>query len=87
MTKFKDGDEVFCKRSKEELRDIGSNTHKYCGVDRQMLYACGGDPLTVVDAHGRWNFTTYLLKSDCFKGMWWFHEDDLDFYNTSLENE
>lgn len=46
--KFKIGDEVFCTLSREELEDEESNTAYYCGLDDEMLKACGGAPLTVI---------------------------------------
>lgn len=85
--KFKVGDEVFCKLSEEELEDEESLTNNFCGLDDQMLKACGGDPLMVVNITDHGDFATYLLKGKCFKGTWWFHEADLEFYNFSLENE
>lgn len=87
MTKFQIGDEVYCKLSEEELEDEESLTNSFCGLDLRMLNACEGAPLTVVNITGHGTFATYLLKGKCFKGEWWFHGDDLDFYNISLENE
>lgn len=85
--KFKIGDEVFCLLTKEELKDEESKTARFCGLDAEMFNACVGNPLTVIATNERNGYRSYLLKGDCFKGSWWFHEDDLDFYNLSLENE
>lgn len=87
MTQFKIGDEVYCKLSEEELEDEESLTNSFCGLDPQMINACEGAPLTVVSITDHGDFATYLLKGKCFKGTWWFHGADLDFYNLSLENE
>lgn len=85
--KFKIGDEVFCTLSREELEDEESNTAYYCGIDNEMFKACGGSLLTVINTNASNGYRSCLLKSDCFKGTWWFHEADLEFYNLSLENE
>lgn len=85
--KFKTGDEVFCTLSREELEDEESSTSMHCGLDDEMFKACGGAVLTVIKTNEGNGYRSYLLRSDCFKGTWWFHEADLEFYNLTLENE
>lgn len=85
MQKFREGDVVYCIRKELE----GSATDHLCGLDEGMEKACEGFPMTVVHANrGGSGIDSYFLSCDQFgRTKWWFHVDDLDFFNLNLENK
>lgn len=87
--KFKEGDEVFCILSKDELEDITSKTSTFCGLDDEMLLCTDGSVMKVMAIGSKETHQSYLLSSPKFNeyNRWWFHEDDLEFAHQTLENE
>lgn len=92
--KFKIDDDVVLVISEEKLRSGSSKTQRYCGVNDEMIKATDMMKMKVVSTHSRkhplhGDYISYKLRHPKFhkSNSWWFHEDDLDFYNSSLENE
>lgn len=84
MPKFKAGDMVFFAPNKLE----GTSTETVCGLSGPMKHALSKCEMEVIGGNGEYEGCV-LLHSPLF-GMytnWWFHEDDLEFFNTSLENK
>ncbi len=59
----------------------------YIQEEEEMEEATGGQPLTVEKAGAKEDYQSYLLSSPLWQDNWWFHEDDLEFFNLSLENK
>ena len=83
MPKFREGDVVYCIRN--TLED--TLTEYYCGLSGNMEGACQGFPMTVALLN-EGDFSSVSLSAPQFSGTtWWFHVDDLDFFNLNLENK
>lgn len=84
MPKFNIGDRVFFTPNKLE----GTPTETVCGLSAPMEHALSKCEMEVIreseDARG-----CVLLHTPLFGRYtnWWFHEDDLEFFNLSLENK
>lgn len=86
MPKFKVGDIVYCTLKDKDWDD--SKTVAFCGDgEEEMRKAVEGFPLEVETLGTNPRFQSYHLTSERFQESWWFHEDDLDFFNLSLENK
>lgn len=86
MPKFKEGDVVYCILNEDSWDD--SLTVLKCGDgEYEMAEAVNGFPCTVETVGVNPSFQSYLLSSARWGSDWWFHEDDLEFFNISLENK
>lgn len=86
MPKFNVGDVVYCTIPRHKWDS--SLTVKKCGDgEEEMEEATGGQPLTVEKTGSKADYQSYLLSSPLWQENWWFHEDDLEFFNLSLENK
>lgn len=86
MPKFKEGDVVYCILNEDGWGD--SLTVLKCGDgEEEMTEAVDGFPCTVERVGSNPDFQSYLLSADRWGTDWWFHEDDLEFFNLSLENK
>lgn len=88
MPKFKEGDIVYCTIPLDKWDD--SITVRKCGNGlEEMSSAVSGFPMEVIRTNSGMGFNMALLISPQFgmEGSWWFHEDDLEFFNISLENK
>ena len=86
MPKFKEGDIVYCTIPLDKWDD--SITVDKCGDgEEEMKEATGGHPLVIESVGHRKDYQSYRLSSTFWQETWWFHEDDLEFFNLSLENK
>lgn len=86
MPKFKEGDVVYCILTEDAWDD--SLTVIKCGEGaEEMAEAVQGFPCTVEHVGTGQSYQSYFLSSDRWDANWWFHEDDLEFFNISLENK
>lgn len=86
MPKFKEGDVVYCILTEDAWDD--SLTVIKCGEGAaEMAEAVQGFPCTVEYVGTEQSYQSYQLSSDRWDANWWFHEDDLEFFNLSLENK
>ena len=86
MPKFKDGDIVYCTLKRGDWDD--SATVSLCGDgEEDMRTAVEGFPMAVEAVGTNTRFQSYYLSSETFEQEWWFHEDDLELFNLSLENK
>lgn len=86
MPKFKEGDVVYCILTEDAWDD--SLTVIKCGEgEAEMAEAVQGFPCTVEYVGTEQSYQAYQLSSDRWDANWWFHEDDLEFFNLSLENK
>ena len=85
MPKFKVGDRVLFTPNKLE----GTATENFCGLARPMEQALSKCEMEVVEVSDTSEIRIVLLRTPRFGiiSTWWFHEDDLDFFNLSLENK
>lgn len=88
MPKFKEGDVVYCILTDGTWDD--SLTVIKCGDgSADMKSAVSGFPMEVKSISTENGYNSALLTAPEFGryGSWWFHEDDLEFFNLSLENK
>ena len=85
MPKFNIGDRVFFTPNKLE----GTATENFCGLASPMEQALSKCELEVVDVNETSEIASVLLHTPRFGNYsnWWFHEDDLEFFNLSLESK
>lgn len=85
MPKFKEGDRVFFTPNKLE----GTPTEEFCGLASPMGRALRKCEMEVVEVNDVFEEITVRLHTPLFgtSSTWWFHEDDLEFFNLSLENK
>lgn len=88
MPKFKEGDIVYFTIPLDMWDD--SLTVIKCGDGgRNMSAAVSGFPMEVKRIKTEQGYNSVYLHAPEF-GIdwgWWFHEDDLEFFNLSLENK
>lgn len=88
MPKFKEGDIVYCTIPPDGWDD--SLTVIKCGDGlEEMKLAVEGFPMEVIKINTLGRFNSVYLHAPQFgmEGAWWFHENDLEFFNLSLENK
>jgi hypothetical protein len=88
MPKFNVGDVVYCTLNEGGWDD--SLTVVKCGDgSADMKSAVSGFPMEVKSSCSRDGYNSVQLTAPEFGrfGSWWFHEDDLEFFNLSLENK
>lgn len=92
--KFEVGEKVALSLGREDLAKEDSKTRKYCGFQSEMLKATDGGEMVVLQRHNGPHhlhgvYRSYRVSHPKFENVdsWWFHEDDLEFYNLTLENE
>lgn len=85
MPKFKEGDRVFFTPNKLE----GTPTEEFCGLASPMGQALSKCEMEVVEVNDFSETRSVRLHTPRFGtySTWWFHEDDLEFFNLSLENK
>lgn len=89
MPKFKVGDIVYCTLHSDGWDD--SLTVIKCGDGgAEMKEAVSGFPMEVMNTSTVHGYNSVYLHAPQFGTEWdgwWFHEDDLEFFNISLENK
>lgn len=81
---FKVGDIVYC--NKEDLDE--SDTDFLCGLEDDMKKAESGFPMRVERTkEGGSDIDSYYLSAPQFTQKWWFHANDLSYFNLDLENK
>lgn len=85
MPKFKEGDRVFFTPNKLD----GTPTAEFCGLASPMAQALSKCEMEVVEVNIFPEIRSVRLHTPRFgtDSTWWFHEDDLEFFNISLENK